>query len=58
MPILQSSGSVSDPLSFSEIKIALSASIFANTGNSLRDYLTQLGKSGSQTLSIHDFAGT
>ena len=58
MPILQSSGSVSDPLSFSEIKTALSASIYANTGNSLRDYLTQLGKSGTQTLSIHDFAGT
>lgn len=58
MPILQSSGSVSDPLSFSEIKSALSASIYANTGNSLRDYLTQLGKSGTQTLSIHDFAGT
>ena len=58
MPILQSSGSVSDPLSFSEIQSALSASIYANTGNSLRDYLTQLGKSGTQTLSIHDFAGT
>ena len=58
MPILQSSSSVSDPLKLSEIRTALSASIYANTGNSLRDYLTQLGKSGTSTLSIQDFAGT
>ena len=60
MGIFQTSRSVSDPLSFSEIKSAIgssSISIPDNDGNSLRDYLAHLGKSNSQVLSIHDFQG-
>ena len=55
MPIIQTNLSQSDPLSFSEV-----TSAFADieTSGSMRGFLDEYNKSGTDTISLSEFAKT